>query len=149
MLWFGLRVPTRFTRPHRSTIVPAMLIERESVHFRILERLCQAPKAVRGTSGAMLDRHYNARWAVDELARAGLITERGWHNGPGAVWLPTAEGVAAFERLAARAADGEIAVDPGGIGPRGAESLGRNADVAERIEQQPSGGTSCRELKTP
>jgi hypothetical protein len=38
-----------------------MLIERGSVHFRILERLCRAPKAMRGTSRAMLDRDYGAR----------------------------------------------------------------------------------------
>jgi hypothetical protein len=84
-----------------------MLIERDSVHFRILERLCRAPKAVRGTSGTMLDRNYGAPWAVDELARAGLIAERGWHSGPGAVWVPTARGMAAFEKLAAGPADGE------------------------------------------
>jgi hypothetical protein len=86
-----------------------MLIERGSVHFRILERLCRAPRAVRGTSGAMLGREHNAPWAVDELARAGLIKERGWHDGPGAVWVPTAEGMAAFEKLASAPADGETA----------------------------------------
>jgi len=77
-----------------------MTIERDSVHFAILERLCSAPKPVRGTSGAMLDRDYQAPWAVDELAAAGLIRERGWHDGPGAIWIPTPEGEALYRRLA-------------------------------------------------
>lgn len=80
-----------------------MMIERDSVHFLILERLCKARKPVRGTAGAMLDRDYGAPWAVDELARAGLIAERGWHNGPGAVWVPTAEGMALYEEILASA----------------------------------------------
>lgn len=77
-----------------------MTIERDSVHFLILERLCSAPKAVRGTSGAMLDRDYNAPAAVAELAALGLIRERGWHNGPGAIWIPTAKGEALHAELA-------------------------------------------------
>lgn len=105
-----------------------MLIERGSVHFRILERLCRAPKAVRGTSGAMLDRDYNAPWAVDELARAGLITERGWHNGPGAVWLPTAEGMAAFNKLVSEAAGGDTAADPGDLAPSSTPHAGTAAN---------------------
>jgi len=80
------------------------MIERDSVHFRILERLCKAPKAVRGTAGAILERDYHAPWAVDELSRAGLIRERGWHNGPGAIWVPTSEGMAIYEQLLSAAA---------------------------------------------
>ena len=45
-----------------------MTIERDSVHFRILERLCAMPKPVRGISGAMLERHFGAPAAVEELA---------------------------------------------------------------------------------
>jgi len=78
-----------------------MPIQRDSVHFRILARLCGVPRAVRGTSGAMLNRDYDAPWAVDELAAAGLIRERGWHNGPGAVWIPTPAGEEVYRRLVA------------------------------------------------
>ena len=80
-----------------------MEIERDSVHFLILERLCALPKPVRGTSGAMLDRDFNAAEAVQALAAAGLIRERGWHDGPGAIWIPTAEGERVYQRLAALA----------------------------------------------
>jgi hypothetical protein len=79
-----------------------MIIERDSVHFQILERLCSMPKAVRGISGAMLDRHFHADWAVEELAGAGLIAARGWADGPGAVWVPTAAGEALYRALAQR-----------------------------------------------
>ena len=57
------------------------------------------PRAVRGISGAMLERHFNASWAVDELAAARLIQARGWANGPGAIWIPTEAGRAAYRRL--------------------------------------------------
>ena len=77
-----------------------MTIERDSVHFRILERLCAMPKPVRGISGGMLDRHFGAPEAVEELAAHGLIRGRGWANGPGMVWIPTAEGEAAYQALA-------------------------------------------------
>ena len=76
-----------------------MSIERDSVHFRILERLCAMPKAVRGISGAMLERHFGAGPAVEDLAAAGLIAMRGWANGPGAVWIPTAAGEALYCEL--------------------------------------------------
>ena len=76
-----------------------MTIERDSVHFRILERLCSMPKAVRGISGAMLDRHFGTPDAVEELASLGLIQGRGWANGPGMVWIPTAEGEAVYGEL--------------------------------------------------
>lgn len=77
-----------------------MTIERDSVHFRILERLCSMPKPVRGISGAMLDRHFGAPAAVEELASQGLIQGRGWANGPGLIWIPTAEGEALYNELA-------------------------------------------------
>jgi hypothetical protein len=77
-----------------------MAIERDSVHFRILERLCTMPRPVRGIAGAMLDRHFGAPDAVEELASLGLIQGRGWANGPGMVWIPTADGEAAYRALA-------------------------------------------------
>ena len=77
-----------------------MTIERDSVHFRILERLCTMPKPVRGISGAMLDRHFGAPDAVEELASLGLLQGRGWANGPGMIWIPTAAGEAAYRELA-------------------------------------------------
>jgi hypothetical protein len=77
-----------------------MAIERDSVHFRILERLCVMPKPVRGISGTMLERHFGAPAAVEELASVGLIQARGWANGPGMIWIPTAAGEAAYQALA-------------------------------------------------
>lgn len=77
-----------------------MAIERDSVHFRILERLCTMPKPVRGISGAMLERHFGAPDAVEELAGMGLIQTRGWANGPGMIWIPTAAGEALYHELA-------------------------------------------------
>lgn len=76
-----------------------MNIERDSIHFRILERICALPRPVRGISGAMLDRDFEAPWAVQELAAAGLIRERGWHDGPGSIWIPTARGEDLFREL--------------------------------------------------
>ena len=77
-----------------------MTIERDSVHFRILERLCTMPKPVRGIAGAMLDRHFGAPDAVEELAAEGLIQGRGWADGPGLIWIPTPEGEAVYRELA-------------------------------------------------
>ena len=77
-----------------------MTIERDSVHFRILERLCAMPRPVRGIAGAMLERHFSAPEVVEDLARLGLIQGRGWANGPGLIWIPTAEGEAAYRTLA-------------------------------------------------
>ena len=77
-----------------------MTIERDSVHFRILERLCVMPKPVRGISGTMLERHFGAPAAVEELASLGLIQARGWANGPGMIWIPTAAGEALYHDLA-------------------------------------------------
>jgi hypothetical protein len=77
-----------------------MTIERDSVHFHILERLCAMPKPVRGISGAMLERHFGAPGAVEELAGLGLVQARGWANGPGMIWIPTAAGEAVYRVLA-------------------------------------------------
>lgn len=77
-----------------------MTVERDSVHFRILERLCTMPKPVRGISGAMLDRHFGAPDAVEELASQGLIQGRGWANGPGLIWIPSAAGETLYHELA-------------------------------------------------
>jgi hypothetical protein len=77
-----------------------MVIERDSVHFHILERLCGMPKPVRGISGAMLERHFGAPAAVEELASLGLIQARGWANGPGMIWIPTAAGEDLYHDLA-------------------------------------------------
>jgi hypothetical protein len=76
-----------------------MTIERDSMHFRILERLCTMPKPVRGISGAMLERHFGAPAAVEELAGLGLIQTRGWANGPGMIWIPTAAGETLYEAI--------------------------------------------------
>jgi hypothetical protein len=76
-----------------------MTVERDSVHFRILERLCAMPRPVRGIAGAMLDRHFGAPEAVEELAAEGLIKGRGWANGPGMIWIPTPEGEALYQAL--------------------------------------------------
>jgi hypothetical protein len=92
-----------------------MEIERDDVHFRILERLCSMPPAVRGISGAMLERRFNAGWVVDELAAAGLIQARGWANGPGAVWIPTEAGEAVYRRLAG---NGVAAPETGAAGQK-------------------------------
>jgi hypothetical protein len=76
-----------------------MTIQRDSVQFRILDRLCSMPRPVRGISGAMLERHFGVGPAVEELAGAGLIAMRGWANGPGSVWVPTAAGEALHREL--------------------------------------------------
>jgi hypothetical protein len=89
-----------------------MEIERDGVHFRILERLCSMPQAVRGISGAMLERHFSASWAVDELAAARLIRPRGWANGPGAIWIPTEDGLAIYRRLHGEPTDSPTAAKP-------------------------------------
>jgi hypothetical protein len=83
-----------------------MAIERDSVHFRILERLCTMPKPVRGIAGGMLDRRFGAPEAVEELASLGLIQGRGWANGPGMVWIPTTDGEAVYRELADGACEG-------------------------------------------
>ena len=76
-----------------------MPIERDSAHFKILEKLCTAPRPVRGVSTVMLNRAFEAPAAIDALAEAGLIEERGWDVGPGAVWIPTEAGECLYEEL--------------------------------------------------
>ncbi len=88
-----------------------MEIERDSIHFQILERLCEMPKAVRGISHAMLERHFRATHAVEDLASAGLIEARGWAEGPGTVWVPTAAGEAAYRELTGQAPPPDMADD--------------------------------------
>lgn len=70
-----------------------MQIRYDSVHFKILDRLCRMPKAVRGMAPAMLQRHFGDLVAVEELAGAGLLQKRGWSDGPGWVWIPTEAGL--------------------------------------------------------
>ena len=77
-----------------------MEVRRDIVHFAILEALCRMARPVRGISAAMLERHFAAPAAVRDLAEDGLIRERGWHEGPGAIWVPTAAGEALYRRLA-------------------------------------------------
>ncbi len=80
----------------------AIQIDSDSVHHKILMRLCSAPKAVRGVSEVMLVRSYGDPRAIEELAQAKLIRKRGWHDGPGGVWIPTAAGAELCEKLSAR-----------------------------------------------
>ena len=53
------------------------VLQPQSVHHEILERLCAMAKPVRGIAEAMLNRSYNNPRAIQELAQAGLIRERG------------------------------------------------------------------------
>ena len=76
-----------------------MSIERDSIHFKILEKLCSAPRPVRGVSTVMLNRAFDAIGAIETLAEAGLIEERGWDVGPGAVWIPTEAGECLYDEL--------------------------------------------------
>jgi len=69
-----------------------MKIDYGSVHYRILDRLCTMPKAVRGISTPMLQRLFGDAGAIEDLASAGLIKKRGWADGPGSIWVPTAAG---------------------------------------------------------
>ena len=77
-----------------------MQFERDSAHFRILEKLCTAARPVRGVSTVMLNRAFDAPTAIEALAEAGVIEERGWDVGPGAVWIPTEAGESLYEELA-------------------------------------------------
>ena len=47
----------------------------------------------------MLERRFHAGWAIDELAAQGLIVQRGWADGPGAVWVPSAAGEALYQQM--------------------------------------------------
>ncbi len=78
-----------------------MQIRYDSVHFRILERLCVMPKAVRGIAPAMLQRQFGDLVAVEELAAGGLLEKRGWADGPGWVWIPSEAGLALHHSMSA------------------------------------------------
>ena len=86
-----------------------MELRRDGVHFAMLEALCRMARPVRGISAAMLERRFGAPSAIRDLAEAGLIRERGWHAGPGAIWVPTAAGEELYRRLAAGADEGAAA----------------------------------------
>lgn len=75
------------------------MIEKTSKQYKILEHLCRMAKPVRGASDVMLNRVHQAPEAIADLAQKGLIRERGWDTGPGAIWVPTAEGEALFREL--------------------------------------------------
>jgi hypothetical protein len=98
-----------------------MHIGRDSPHFQILEKLCSAPEAVRGVSGVMLNRVFDAPFVIAELAESGLIRERGWDKGPGAVWIPTEKGERLFR---------EITVQP--LASRESPSIGQLPSPAKR-----------------
>jgi len=42
----------------------------------------------------MLLRNYRSSRAIRALSEQGLIKRRGWHDGPGGIWVPTSEGEA-------------------------------------------------------
>ena len=77
----------------------AFEVKAGSVHHKILVRLCSAPKAVQGMSEGMLNRVFGEPRAIEELAAARLIRRRGWHDGPGEIWVPTEDGEAVFASL--------------------------------------------------
>jgi len=81
------------------------VLQPQSVHHDILERLCAMPKPVRGIAEAMLNRSFQNPRAIRDLAEAGLIRERGWAHGPGGVWIPTPAGKVALAALRAPAPD--------------------------------------------
>lgn len=76
-----------------------MTIRYGSVHHQILNRLCTMPKAVRGMSAQMLQRQFGDTDAVNDLAAAGLLEKRGWADGPGIIWIPTAKGEALHQEM--------------------------------------------------
>ena len=82
-----------------------MHIDTDSNAFRILERLCRLPKPVRSMSDVMLNAEFHDPQAIQALAEAGLIRERGWDQGPGTLWVPTPAG----ERLYAAQAGKDTA----------------------------------------
>lgn len=81
------------------------VLQRQSVHHKILERLCAMAEPVRGIAEAMLNRSFNNPRAIQELAQAGLIRERGWAHGPGGIWVPTKAGEVALAALPTPAQD--------------------------------------------
>jgi len=78
-----------------------MQIQRNSVHFRVLEALCTTPEAVRGITSVMLNRKFDAPQALLDLESEGLISEKGWDQGPGAVLVATEAGARLYRTLAA------------------------------------------------
>lgn len=70
------------------------MIEKGSTEHEILVALCEMPRPVRGMSEAMLLRNYRSSRAIRSLSAQGLIKRRGWHDGPGGIWVPTSEGEA-------------------------------------------------------
>ena len=81
-----------------------MQIQRNSIHFRILEALCTTPKPVRGITAVMLNRQFDAPQVLAELESEGLISEKGWDKGPGAVLVATAAGEQLYHELSAERA---------------------------------------------
>lgn len=77
-----------------------MQVRHDSVHFRVLDRLCSMRRAVRGMAPAMLQRQFGDLIAVEDLAAAGLLKKRGWAAGPGWVWVPTEAGEALHRAMA-------------------------------------------------
>ncbi|MGI9434621.1 MAG: hypothetical protein ACR2Q4_07315, partial [Geminicoccaceae bacterium] len=76
-----------------------MAIRYGSVHQKILTRICVMPKAVRGMSAEMLLREFGDTGALDDLAASGLLKKRGWMDGPGTIWIPTAKGEALHQTM--------------------------------------------------
>ena len=70
------------------------MIEKDSIEYEILLALTAMPRPVRGMSEAMLLRTFRSPRAIRTLASQGLIKRRGWHDGPGGIWVPTPEGEA-------------------------------------------------------
>ena len=68
------------------------MIEKNSPEHEILSALCAMPRPVRSMSEAVLLRKFRSSRAIHNLASQGLIRLRGWSDGPGGVWVPTAEG---------------------------------------------------------
>ncbi len=81
-----------------------MQIQRNSIHFRILEALYTMPKPVRGITAVMLNRQFDAPQVLAELESEGLISEKGWDKGPGAVLVATAAGERLYRELSAEGA---------------------------------------------
>lgn len=75
----------------------------DSLHHRILKKLCAMPRATRGMTGVMLNREFKAPRAIEELFQAGLIRGRDWHETmnkvPIAMWVPTEKGEALCRRF--------------------------------------------------
>lgn len=77
-----------------------MQIQRDSLHFRVLEALDAMPQAMPGITAVMLNRKFNAPQVLVELEAEGLIAEKGWDTGPGAVVVATEAGARLYRALA-------------------------------------------------